>query len=79
MIKVIDANIDKVNRRVIKLYNDVDESTIALSEFYTDDKISVGNMLRSDSFNFAPNQELMQEIVDAVREYELSLHKKAIE
>ena len=70
MINVISAATDTVNRRVIKLYNDADESTITLSEFYTEDRMAVGNMLKSDSFNFTPDQALMQEIVEAVRDYE---------
>jgi hypothetical protein len=76
MIKVVSANTDMVNRRVIKLYNDTDESTLTLSEFYTEDRMAVGNMLKSDSFNFAPDQELMQQIVDAVRDYERNGIKK---
>jgi len=69
MIKVIDTSEDTVTRKVTKLFNDEDESTLTISEFFTDDNISVGNMLKSDSFNFAPTPELMQQIVNAVVEY----------
>lgn len=69
MVKVIRVEEDKINRRTIKLYNDTDDTTIVVSEFYTDDNISVANTIKGDSFNFVPDRALMQQIVEAVIDY----------
>jgi len=70
-MRVTDYKEDTVKRKVTKIYNDEDDTTLVVTEYLTHDDIPLDRMLKSDDMDFAPDRAFMKSMAAAITEFQL--------